>query len=157
MKLKNFFKNLIIILVLFILFIVFVFTIVFTLFSLYNFLFEKSLTSTSSINQLLEINIVNLFLNTFMSGILLLSFFMLSNSFLALILKIFNRKLTKEFYVFEVKAYFILVAFMTMLFNFNSEQFNIIATIFSLWAISSSSKFTKKIIEKIVEIITANN
>lgn len=157
MKLKHFLKNLFIILTLFVLFILFISVIIFTLVLFYEHLFQKSLTNTSSINQLLKINILNLFINVFIGGFLLLGFFILLNLLLNFILNIFNIELSKDFYIFEIKTYFILIVFTTMLFNFNSEQFNIIATILSMWAISSSSKLTKKIINKLVEIITGNN
>jgi hypothetical protein len=115
------------------------------------------LTNSSSINQILQLDIISLITNIFISGILLLGFFMLLNSTLNLVLKVFGKELSNDFFIFEIKAYLVLISFSTMLLNLNSEQFNIVATILSIWAISSSSKFTKQIIKKLSEIVITSS
>lgn len=157
MKLKLLIKNLLIVFCIFLTFVLTVVAALFSLFLFYNYIFHKSLTNSSSINQILQLDIINLITNIFISGILLLGFFMLLNSTLNLALKVFGKELSNDFFIFEIKAYLVLISFSTMLFNLNSEQFNIVATILSIWAISSSSKFTKQIIKKLSEIVITSS
>ena len=147
MKLKLLIKNLFIIFCIFLTFVLTVVAALFSLFLFYNYIFHKSLTNSSSINQILQLDIISLITNIFISGILLLGFFMLLNSTLNLVLKVFGKELSNDFFIFEIKAYLVLI----------SEQFNIVATILSIWAISSSSKFTKQIIKKLSEIVITSS
>ena len=65
MKLKLLIKNLFIIFCIFLTFVLTVVAALFSLFLFYNYIFHKSLTNSSSINQILQLDIISLITNIF--------------------------------------------------------------------------------------------